>query len=151
MANFAFYNIGAANKEITRLAARIAELEAAKPVDQSAQLADALASNDQISTELSAVKAELVSKETELTTSKSSIASLQAELAATKTSVAAQAAAQAAVITAAQGQPPLAVLPQSPTSSAGGDIVEQLNSIKDPKERVMFYRANKAAIDACYK
>lgn len=60
MAGFKFFNIGKANAEIDRLTAENAQLKAAKPTDEtSQQLADALASNESISAELTKANADL--------------------------------------------------------------------------------------------
>ena len=66
MPNYTFWNIGKANQEIVRLNAKISEIESAKPEDQSSQLADAVASNEQVSVELNRVSADLAAKETAL-------------------------------------------------------------------------------------
>lgn len=66
MATFAFYNIGLANKEITRLSARVAELESAQPKDQSESLKDALASNELAASALAASEAALAATKLDL-------------------------------------------------------------------------------------
>lgn len=149
-----FLNIGKANARIDELEKSLTDAHAATATAQAeTKLAqDALASNEseivknaeKLSADLSAANAELVA-------AKSSIANLSDELNATKVSVGAQASARAQEITAAQGQPPLAVLPQTSAGASECDVVEQLNAIKDPRKRVEFYRANKAAIDNSFK
>jgi hypothetical protein len=167
MANFAFYNIGLANKEITRLAARIAELESAKPVDQSASLAEAIASNDQISAELTKVKSDFEAKavafdqltktnaqlHTELSqaclaskleVSKEATGStmLAALVAATNTAVA-KTGIVVASLPAASGVP-------SDSNEAAKKMISDMSAMDSGEARVEFYRKNKAAIDNYY-
>lgn len=56
------------------------------------------------------------------------------------------AAAKALEITAGQGQPPIGST--AGTASGGGDVLAQYNAIQDPREKMEFYRKNKAAYDA---
>lgn len=168
MATFAFYNIGKANQEINRLAARIAELESAKPVDQSAALADALASNDEISKQLSDAKSALETAKTnlsaktsafdQLTTQYSSLSSaLDAACLAAKCEhekdmspldmVSALTGAVSAAI--AKTGVNISVLPKASTATAPGatnSILAEYNAISDPVARTVFYRKNKAAL-----
>jgi hypothetical protein len=57
-------------------------------------------------------------------------------------------AAQVTARLAAAGTDPIARDPGA--SAANGDILAQLAAITDPREHVLFYRKNKAAIDAAY-
>ena len=171
MATFAFYNIGQANKEITRLAARIAELEAAKPADHSAQLADAIASNETVSLELAAVqsavaglKADLAAKTSALDQLNTSYSTLSTELSqaclAANCDVAAD-ATPSAKLAALKGAVNAAIaktgvnIHQLPApgakieATAGKELGAECAKLHGP-ERTAFYRKNKAAIDLFY-
>lgn len=163
MATFAFYNIGAANKEIVRLAARITELESAKPVDKSAALADALASNDEISKQLETAKTDLSAKTSafdQLTTQHNALSSaLDAACLAAKCEIPANATAveKLGILTGAVSAAiaktgvNIAVLPQASATTTPGasvSIMAQYNQIKDSNERTAFFRKHKAALIA---
>ena len=166
MANFAFYNIGLANKEITRLAARVAELESAKPVDQSASLAEAIASNDQISAELAKVKTEFEAKAAAFEQLTQTNAKLHTELTqaclASKLEVAKDATGStmlAALVSAtntavAKTGIVVAELPAASGVPAANDAVKKMisdmSAMESGEARVEFYRKNKAAIDGFY-
>jgi chromosome segregation ATPase len=69
-----FFNIGKANSRIAELEKEIAELKAAKPADDSAgKLADALASNETISEELTQAKADLATANAALETAQGEV------------------------------------------------------------------------------
>lgn len=168
MATFAFYNIGKANQEINRLAARIAELESAKPVDQSAALADALASNDEISKQLSDAKSALETAKTNLSDKSAAFDLLTTNYNSLSTEL--DAACVAAKCEVAEGATPseklasltgavssaiaktgvnISVLPKASTATAPGatnSILAEYNAISDPVARTVFYRKNKAAL-----
>jgi chromosome segregation ATPase len=77
MAKYAFYNIGQANAEITRLNAKIESLE--KGGDASA-LADALASNEQISAQLTQANADLATANQNASTLTTNLEKAQGEV-----------------------------------------------------------------------
>ena len=101
--------------------------------------------------ELATAKASLLEKTDalekahgDLATAQASVSSLTSDVEAAK-KIGSQ---QALTITAAQGQPPVSVVPITGTSQS--DPVAQYRAISDPAERVRFYRTNKSAIDSAF-
>ncbi len=151
MANFKFFNIGKANEEITRLETELATAQAA--LATSTENASAVEANAET----------LKAKVAELETASTSVAALTSENQKLSTDLAAanaklanpgeqitiKASQEALKITQAQGQPPIAATASA--SGAGGDILAQHAAIKDPAQKMAFYRKNKTAFDSAWK
>ncbi len=160
---YKFLFIGKANAEIERLTAENAKLTterdeaktaleanqselATQCEDLQGQVTTATAAADAAKAKVTALEGELASTKAELQAAKDRIANPPAEIVKI-------ASAKAAEITQAQGQPPIAAaLPGTVTggtaASSGADLVAQMNAIKDPTERTIFFRKNKAAFMA---
>ncbi len=151
MADFKFFNIGKANAEILRLEAELSKAQEAEKI--------AIQNASEVSTVAESLKEQFGQVQADLVTAKATIASVtaraektEAELKVAQESLANPAAqivkiasTQAAQITAAQGQPPLAVTPQT-SASGGNDLTAELATISDPAKRQEFIRKHKAAL-----
>lgn len=155
MADYKFFHIGKANAEILRLEAELTKAqEEAKVASENAEA---------IAGPAEANVAKLTQAEADLVTAKASVSSLtaraekaeadlkeaNAKLANPSQQLKEAASREALKITQSQGQPPVAATPGAPAAS--GDILAQHKAIKDSTARTVFYRANKAAIDAAFK
>jgi NTP pyrophosphatase (non-canonical NTP hydrolase) len=193
---YKFYNIGRANAEIgaadavvdaaltkagiafnveSPLAERISLLPTHKA--EAAELVDALASNDEISTKISAVSAEntkLQASVTELTTAKTNLGSELTAVTSALTVACTQmgvgtdeevaklsnpdkvAKLQSSVVKAVAG---IGIKPDEiPAASAGSanapsksGVMAKLEKITDPRERTKFIKANRSALFAAAK
>jgi seryl-tRNA synthetase len=158
---FKFLRIGTANAEIERQAVELAtltkerdELQAAIGANASetikeaeglqAKLAESKQSVEALTVEIGTVRADLAKAQEALAEAEKKLANPSAEIIKI-------ASIKAAEITGAQGQPPIPAAPSgtpasnSPAASAD-DLAVQLEAIKDPTARTIFYRKHQAAI-----
>jgi len=144
-----FFRIGAANDEIVRLETEVANRD--KKISELEAEKKAMAENDSgVAGQAEGLKAELDDANLKIAQLEKDRDQLKADLEAEKKSVDKKASSKALEITAGQGQAPIKPGTANPATAGGGDIIAQLNSIEDPTERTVFYRKNKAAIDAAY-
>lgn len=140
------FNIGKANEEITRLETtvdslnkRIAELESdQKSIAENES--DVAKAATELNTKLEAANARISELEKERD-------QLKADVKTAEESAEKKAAAKALEITNGQGQPPIPAGQGGGTAGAS-DLLAQYDAIKDPRERMEWYRKNKAAYDA---
>jgi len=102
-----------------------------------------------LSAKLSEAQTKLKDADTAITSLKASMEKTAAEHAAALSDFDAKVAAKAATMLAQTGTTPVVI--GSPAAPEPNAIMTQFEAIKDPAERVRFYRANKAAIDATFR
>jgi chromosome segregation ATPase len=156
-----FFRVSAANAEIARLEVEVASLTkerdelktaveanasetATAAEDLQAQLSASARCITDLTADRDGIKAELAKAQADLTAANEKLANPSAE-------VVKIASAKAAEITAAQGQPPISGTPAGTPAGGAGGIVEQWQSIQNPREKTAFYRANEKAILAAWK
>ena len=158
---YRFLFIGKANAEIDRLTSEVAkvtkerdeavsalESNTAETVTQTEALQ---ASASAAALEVAALKVSTLAKDSELTAVKAELATAQALIANPPAQIVKIAAVKALEITGAQGQPPIvisAVTAPSGEQAAGSaaGLMAQLNAIKDPTARTVFFKKHTAAI-----
>jgi chromosome segregation ATPase len=150
-----FVNVFKANKHIVALDAQIATLTAERDMARTelATAQAAVAAHDptieataaQLQADLTAAQASLTQAQADLVTAKQSISTLTTERDGLQAKVAAlptQVSQQAANITAAQGQPPIAVTPATGTGSGAANTMKRADfDALQPSERSKFIRS----------
>jgi seryl-tRNA synthetase len=156
-----FLSISKANAEVARLEAEVAAVtkerdEAKAALESNATEVTQHAEEVQASAET--LKAEKLKADGQVTSLTSELTAVKAELVAAKAELANPAAQivqiashKAAEITGAQGQPPISTTPAgTPEGGAAAassmDLMQQMNAIKDPTARTVFFRKHQAAI-----
>lgn len=112
------------------------------------ELEAANAEKTELSAKLSEATNKLKDADTAIATLKASIEKTAAEHAAALSDFDAKVKAQAATMLAQTGTTPVVI--GSPAAPVPNAIITQFEAIKDPTERVRFYRANKVAIDTAF-